>query len=74
MKRVSRNKKHEQSFKFKNAVFSPFHAKCTMQLLSEIKEKMKGFSLLFFFLNAFKMRRKHNPMLILFLFQITMQS
>jgi hypothetical protein len=49
MKRVSRKKNHEKSFKFKNAIFSPFHAKCTMQLSSEIKEKMKGFSFLFFF-------------------------
>jgi hypothetical protein len=49
MKRVSRKKKHEQSFKPKDAIFSPFHAKCTMQLSSETKEKMKGFSFLFFF-------------------------
>jgi hypothetical protein len=48
MKIFSRKKKHEQSFKFKNAIFSPFHAKCTMQLLSETKEQVKGFSFLFF--------------------------
>ena len=44
MKRVSRKKKHEQYFKFKNAIFSHFHTKCTMQLSSETKEQMKGFS------------------------------
>jgi hypothetical protein len=49
MKIVSRNKMHEQSFKPKDTIFSPFHAKCTMQLLSETKEKMKGFSSLFSF-------------------------
>jgi hypothetical protein len=45
-----------------------------MQVSIETKEKMRGYSSLFFFLNAFKMRRKHNPMLIIFLFQISMQS
>jgi hypothetical protein len=64
MKRVSRKKKHEQSFKPKDAIFSPLHAKFTMQLSSETKYKMKGF----FFFNAFKMRSKHNPVLIPFSF------
>jgi hypothetical protein len=41
MKRVSRNKMHEQSFKPKDAIFSPFHGKCTMKISSEIKEKIK---------------------------------
>jgi hypothetical protein len=49
MEIISRKKKHEQSFKFKNAIFSPFLAKCTMKLLSETKEKTKGFCFLFFF-------------------------
>jgi hypothetical protein len=48
MKRASRKKKHEQSFKPKDAIY-PFNEKCTMQLLSETKEKMKGFSFSFFF-------------------------
>ena len=37
------SKKHEQSFKPKNAIFSPFHEKFTMQLSSEKKSKWKDF-------------------------------
>ena len=73
MKIILRKKKNEQSFKPKDAIY-PFNEKCTMQLLGETKEKMKGFSFSFFFWNDFKMRRKHNPMLMPFLFQMTMQS
>jgi hypothetical protein len=74
MKRVSRKKNHEQSFKFKNAFFSPFNAKCTMQISSETKEQMKGFSFLFFLLKCFQDEKKTQHYAnFFFFFQITMQ-
>jgi hypothetical protein len=59
---------HEQSFKPKDVIFSPFHAKSTMQLSSETKEKMKGFSFLFFLLKCFQDEKKTQPYANFFFF------